>query len=221
MLEIEAASIVDGEVVGDDLILTRQNATTINAGSVRGAQGVAGPAGSDLTVLTAKSILDVGLLNQIRAGRQLTATDFTAMGLAAPVGLYNLSSVADSSGNGRSLVNRGSTPFSVGINGLATTAALFAGGATQGFYIADTGAADPFRVKTISVGCWFRTAKRAGVLQGMVSKYGTDGNTSYWMVSSAAHVAEFAVTPNGTYASAKVASGVTDVCDDRWHFVVG
>lgn len=221
MLAIEAASIVDGNIVGDDLILTRHDASTINAGSVRGAQGVAGPAGSDLSVLASQSILDIGMVGQIRAGRQLTATDFTALGLSAPIGLWNLSTVADSSGNGRSLINKGGVPFDIGINGLASTAARISGAATRGLYIVDTGAADPFRVKTVSLGCWFRTAKRAGVLQGMVSKYGTDGNTSYWMVSSAAHVAEFAVTPNGTYASAKIASGVTDVCDDRWHFVVG
>lgn len=42
MLAIEAASIVDGEVVGDDLILTKHNGTTINAGNVRGATGPAG-----------------------------------------------------------------------------------------------------------------------------------------------------------------------------------
>lgn len=36
MLEIEAASVVDGEVVGDNLHLTRHDGTTIDAGSVRG-----------------------------------------------------------------------------------------------------------------------------------------------------------------------------------------
>lgn len=36
MAAIEAASIVDGEVVGDNLILTRNDTTTINAGNVRG-----------------------------------------------------------------------------------------------------------------------------------------------------------------------------------------
>ena len=221
MLEIEAASIVDGDVVGDNLILTRQNGSTINAGSVRGAQGVAGPAGSDLAVLTAQSVLDVGMVGQIRAGRQLTATDFTAMGLAAPIGLWNLSSVADVSGNGRSLTNRGSTPFDVGINGAASTAARFAGGATQGLYIADVGAADPFRVKTISTGCWFKTGKR-DVLQGMVSKYSVEGQLSYWLVAGTGtpNVAQFAVTPTGAAAASKIASGVSDVCDDRWHFIV-
>lgn len=39
MAAIEAASIVDGEVVGDDLILTRHDSTTVNAGNVRGTSG--------------------------------------------------------------------------------------------------------------------------------------------------------------------------------------
>lgn len=45
MLEIENASIVDGEVVGSDLILTRFDTSTINAGPVIGPTGVAGPTG--------------------------------------------------------------------------------------------------------------------------------------------------------------------------------
>ena len=47
MAEIEAASVVSGEVVGDDLILTKFDTTTINAGDVRGPQGVTGAAGAD------------------------------------------------------------------------------------------------------------------------------------------------------------------------------
>lgn len=42
METIEAASIVDGEVVGDNLILTRFDASTIDAGSVRGPIGSPG-----------------------------------------------------------------------------------------------------------------------------------------------------------------------------------
>ncbi len=45
MKEIEDAAIIDGDVVGDDLILTRFDTTQINAGNVRGAQGIQGPAG--------------------------------------------------------------------------------------------------------------------------------------------------------------------------------
>ncbi len=46
---VEAASIVDGDIVGDDLILTRFDGVTINAGNVRGSQGVEGPAGGEVT----------------------------------------------------------------------------------------------------------------------------------------------------------------------------
>jgi hypothetical protein len=220
MLEIEAASIVDGNIVGDDLILTRQNATTINAGSVRGAQGIAGPAGSDLAVLATQGILDIGMVGQIRAGRQLTATDFTGMGLAAPIGLWNLSTVADSSGNGRSLVNKGAVPFDVGINGLATTAARFSGSTAQGLYIADVGAADPFRVRGLSVGCWFRSAKRDAD-QGMVAKYATTTNLAFWLqTSSTTRQAQFGVSNTGTFAASKSVLSLTEVCDDRWHFIV-
>jgi len=45
MLEIEAASVVDGDVVGDNLILTKHDGTQIDAGSVRGPVGPAGPQG--------------------------------------------------------------------------------------------------------------------------------------------------------------------------------
>lgn len=45
MLAIEAASVVDGDIVGDNLILTKHDGSTINAGSVRGPQGIQGPAG--------------------------------------------------------------------------------------------------------------------------------------------------------------------------------
>lgn len=48
MAEIEGASIVDAALSGDDLILTRHDASTVNVGSVRGPQGVAGD--SDITV---------------------------------------------------------------------------------------------------------------------------------------------------------------------------
>ena len=42
MLAIEAGSVVGGEIVGDDLILTKHDTTTINAGNVRGPQGIQG-----------------------------------------------------------------------------------------------------------------------------------------------------------------------------------
>src|SRR4051812_38482413 len=75
--------------------------------------------------LARATVLDVGLVGQIRAGRQLALADFTALGLAAPVGLWNLANVNDASGNARNLTNKGTVPFGVGINGIATTAAVF------------------------------------------------------------------------------------------------
>lgn len=46
MAEITDAYIVDGDVVGDNLILTRYDGTTIDAGNVRGPKGDEGdPAG--------------------------------------------------------------------------------------------------------------------------------------------------------------------------------
>lgn len=49
MLAIEAASIVDGEVVGNDLILERFDGSQINAGNVRGPQGIQGNPGTNGT----------------------------------------------------------------------------------------------------------------------------------------------------------------------------
>src|SRR3954447_1946204 len=87
MLEIEAASVVDGDVVGNDLFLTRKDGTLINAGNVRGPQGAPGPMGSALAVVSAQSVNEVGAPGQLRAGRQLTPADFTNMGLSVPLGL--------------------------------------------------------------------------------------------------------------------------------------
>lgn len=45
MQEIEDGAIVDGDVVGDNLILTKHDGSTINAGNVRGATGEQGDPG--------------------------------------------------------------------------------------------------------------------------------------------------------------------------------
>jgi hypothetical protein len=68
-------------------------------------------------VLNRASVLDVGMSGQVRAGRQLALADFTALGLAAPTGLWNLSDLTDASGNARALVNKGAVTFAPGING--------------------------------------------------------------------------------------------------------
>lgn len=218
MLAIEAASVVDGDVVGDNLILTKHDGTQINAGSVRGPAGPQGPVGSDLAVLTAVPILDVGLANQIRAGHQLTAADFTNMGLSAPVGLWNLSDLSDVSGNGRNLNNKGAIPFAAGINGTANTAAQFSGAVGQALYIPDSGAADSLRIKTGSWGCWFRTAKR-GVINMLVDKYGTANQQCFSMYTGSANLLGVGISQDGAANNVVVVS-VSDVSDDRWHFGV-
>lgn len=222
MLAIEQASVVDGDVVGDNLILVTKGGTQINAGSVRGNPGPAGPMGTALSVVSAQPVLDVGVINQIRAGRQLSATDFTKMGLAAPAGLWNLSDLTDASGNGRNLSNKGAVPFGVGIMGSAAGAAVYAGANTQVLYIPDTGAADPFRIKIGSFGCWFRTAKRA-TTQALLSKWGASGQMG-WELYIGSTVISADISLNGAAGTVGVdfvtVNGATDVTDDKWHFAV-
>jgi hypothetical protein len=168
-------------------------------------------------VLNMAPVLDVGLAGQIRAGRQLTLADFTGRGLAAPAGLWNLSDLTDASGNGRNLTNKGAVPFGVGINGQVSTAAVFAGSTAQALYIADTGAADPFRIRTGSWGCWFRTAKR-GIAQQLIGKTGASLAVSSWSASvSAANVLQPFASDGATQAA--LVPSMSDVCDDRWHHV--
>jgi hypothetical protein len=50
-----------------------------------------GGGGSTVPVLSGVPVLDVGMVNQRRAGRQLANADFTALGLSVPIALWNLS----------------------------------------------------------------------------------------------------------------------------------
>lgn len=59
MLDIEANSVVDGEVVVNDLILTKHDGSTINAGNVRGPVGPAGPVASANSVTEAMLVAGV------------------------------------------------------------------------------------------------------------------------------------------------------------------
>ena len=217
MLAIEAASVVDGDVVGDNLVLTTKGGTQINAGNVRGPAGAQGPIGQDLSVLAQAPVLDVGMLNQIRAGHQLAPTDFAGLGLGLPAGLWNLSDLSDASGNGRALTNKGAVPFGLGINGLSATAARFSGSTGQVLYIADTGAADPFRIKTGSFGCWFKTAKRSA-LQVMLAKMGASPVQSWNLYVNTSNQVQAGISIDGN-ASISL-TGTLDLCDDRWHFAV-
>lgn len=218
MLAIEAASVVDGDVVGDDLILTRQDGSQINAGVVRGPAGPTGPVGTDLSVVSERDILSVGNENQIRAGREITATDFTRMGLSAPRGLWNLSNTNDSSGNGRNLTNKGAVAFGSGITGVAASSARFNNDATQILYISDTGGSDPFRIKTGTIGCWVRITKR-GVGQTIVSKRGVSSGQWGWQLSiTVGNSLIFGCSSTGS--DYLYTYGKSDVADGRWHFVV-
>src|SRR4051794_28765713 len=122
-------------------------------------------------VLSAASVLDVGVSGQVRAGRELVAADFTTLlGLGTPVGLWDAGSLTNL-GSGGNLTNKGTVPLTAkGLAGTANHAALFAGSTGQALYVADTGGADPFRIKTGSFGCWFRTAKR-GTTQAALGKW--------------------------------------------------
>jgi hypothetical protein len=166
--------------------------------------------------VSAQQVLETGQTGQIRAGRQLTAADFTNMGLAAPLGLWNLSDLTDASGNARALTNKGTVPFGVGINGSATTAAQFAGSTGQALWIAN---ATWQQIRTGSWGGWFRTAKR-GVTQVFLSKLGATAAVSAFQVYvfGTGNVVGFDISNGTTYAGTGV--GSSDVADDRWHFAV-
>jgi len=178
-----------------------------------------GGAGGSGLVLSQRAVRDTGQLNQVRAGRVLTAADFTALGLSAPAGLWNLGDLTDASGNGRVLSNKGGVPFVPGIMGAPIEAAGFAGSTGQALYIADTGAADPFRIRTGSFGCWFRTAKR-GTAQALISKWKTSVSASFLFYVQASNSIQLAVSLDGTTSSIGAINAVSDVCDDRWHFAV-
>ena len=194
-----------------------------NVGSRRtlgpGAQQAAPGNDSRLRAIvgTAIPVLDVGVLGQIRAGRQLTAADFAALGLTAPRGLWNLSDLTDASGNGRTLTNKGAVPFGPGINGVASTCAVFAGSTAQALYISDTGAADPFRITTGSFGGWFRTAK-TGAAQDVIGKWRSPQLAWELQIASFNSVVVYVSLSGSDYYQA---TAVSAVCDDRWHFAVG
>jgi hypothetical protein len=131
--------------------------------------------------------------------------------------LWNLSDLSDASGNGRALINKGAVPFTTGINGLANTAARFSGVVGQGLYIADSGAADPFRIKTGSFGCWFRCAKRS-TQQVLMSKFNGVPAANAWILQLIGNTPSCTLYLDGVGTAAGCA-GITDVIDDRWHFV--
>lgn len=163
------------------------------------------------------TVLDVGQVGQVRAGRALTVADFTTLlGLSQPVGLWNLSDLTNL-GTGGALVNKGAVPFAPGILGVAAQAAQFAGSTAQALYISDTGAADPFRLKMGSWGGWTRTAK-ASAANPIVTKWKAGGLNSYWLAINGNGYAEADVSVDGTAGIGAI--GNNFIADDRWHFLV-
>jgi hypothetical protein len=195
---------------GSDARLSDARAPTAHATTHR----VGGSDAISLLALSAIQVRDVGEANQIRAGRALLPADFTALGLSAPLGIWNLSDLTDSSGNGRSLTNKGAVPFTVGILGLASTAAQFAGSTAQALYIVD---AAWQKITTGTWGCWFRTAKR-GTAQTPMGKYGAPGNAGWLLEVQSTNVIQAVVSIDGTVPI--ISAGLSDVCDDRWHFAI-
>jgi microcystin-dependent protein len=67
MLAIENTTVVDGEVVGDDLHLQTREGTVIVAGNVRGPQGIQGPMGevtdADLAAAMAETRVPAGTIS--------------------------------------------------------------------------------------------------------------------------------------------------------------
>lgn len=217
MLEIEAASVIDGDVdVDGHLILTQHGGDTIDAGSVVGPPGPEGPMGSDLDVIVQQSIFDIGMPNQIRAGRTLSVDDFTDLGLTAPEALWNLSNLNDSSGNGHGLTDKGSVGFVRGVDGVDTHGAEFSG--VNALYINDVGSADPFRVRVGTFAAWVRTAKQ-GVFQSILTKRGASGQLGWWLRIRDTNVASFGCSATGT--TLLEVNGLSRICDNRWHFIVG
>jgi hypothetical protein len=70
MEELANANIVDGEIVGDDLILTRRDLSQINAGNVRGPQGETGPAPETLQAIGDVMIL-LRLVEMVFSGMEI------------------------------------------------------------------------------------------------------------------------------------------------------
>ncbi len=76
MLEIENDTIVDGDVVGNNLILKTRDNTQIDAGNVRGIQGVPGPTGE---VSTAQLNTAIENLRALVQGAEAVTTAMLAV----------------------------------------------------------------------------------------------------------------------------------------------
>lgn len=83
MRAIEDASVIDGEVIADHLILTKHDGTTIDAGSIVGPQGPQGPTGSSMFL---GAVVDwpwesgsIPAGTELPYGQQLAAAEYPAL----------------------------------------------------------------------------------------------------------------------------------------------
>lgn len=164
-------------------------------------------------LIAARTIGEVGVLNQARAGRQLVPADVTDLGLSTPIGLWNMGDLTDASGNARALTNKGGVVFGKGITGAATEAAIFPGTSTSSLYRVDEAA---LSIRTGAFGCWFRTAKR-GTTQMICSKRTAAGQLSWQFYITSTNVLECDLSFDGATQPC-IAVGLSDVCDDKFHF---
>ena len=216
MRAIEDASVIDGEVdENGHLILTKFDGSEIDAGSVIGPMG---PIGSDIAIASAY-ILEVGMVGQTRAGRNYSNSDFTALGLSAPIALYSLNTVSDTSGNGRNLTNKGAVGFAPGILAAAASSAQFLGSSAQALYRADTGAGDPFRFRTGSIGFWFKSSRRQ-MNQFIVSKRSLALGQYGWWFKIQSEEVEFGYSSTGSDENV-IDTNTVGLADGQWHFIVG
>jgi len=90
MLEIENATVVDGNIVGDNLILVTKDNTEINAGNVRGPQGIQGPIGevseAELTAAISPIQADVSTLEDTVAAHAIQLSGTNGFGLKLNLG---------------------------------------------------------------------------------------------------------------------------------------
>jgi hypothetical protein len=79
MLAIEAACIIGGAIVLNDLILTKHDGSTIDAGNVRGPQGIQGPIGE-----VSNAALSTQLINTIELAAPSATVRMTMNAAADP-----------------------------------------------------------------------------------------------------------------------------------------
>jgi hypothetical protein len=93
MLEIEQGTVVSGEIVGNDLVLETRGGTTINAGHVRGPQGIQGIQGlpgevtqAELTAAISPIQADVSTLEDTVAAHAIQLSGTNGFGLKLNLG---------------------------------------------------------------------------------------------------------------------------------------